>query len=173
MASMPPWWSGWLSRASSWSPSTTASAPAKPWSALTLGGVIVTDHHTIPPQRPPLLALLHPALTPPSSPYRGLAGVGLAYVLAAAVAERLRNPQALRTALVVLYWHHRDMAPPRRQSPLAAGGLPQLHRSALPGLRALAELSGLEIAPSIAKGWLSPGPSPQCRRSLGRSPARC
>ena len=44
--------------------------------------VIVTDHHTLPGQLPPLLALLHPATTPEGSPYRGLAGVGLAYVLA-------------------------------------------------------------------------------------------
>ena len=116
--------------------------------------VIVTDHHTIPPQRPPLLALLHPALTPPSSPYRGLAGVGLAYVLAAAVAERLRNPQALRTALdLFCIGTIADMAPltgvNRRW---LQEGLPQLHRSALPGLRALAELSGLEDRPIDSQG---------------------
>ena len=116
--------------------------------------VIVTDHHTIPPQRPPLLALLHPALTPPSSPYRGLAGVGLAYVLAAAVAERLRNPQALRTALdLFCIGTIADMAPltgvNRRW---LQEGLPQLHRSLLPGLRALAELAGLEDRPIDSQG---------------------
>lgn len=116
--------------------------------------VIVTDHHTIPPQRPPLLALLHPALTPPSSPYRGLAGVGLAYVLAAAVAERLRNPQALRTALdLFCIGTIADMAPltgvNRRW---LQEGLPQLHRSRLPGLRALAELAGLEDRPIDSQG---------------------
>ena len=41
--------------------------------------VIVTDHHTIPAQRPPMTALIHPATTPESSPYRGLAGVCLLY----------------------------------------------------------------------------------------------
>ena len=116
--------------------------------------VIVTDHHTIPPQRPPLLALLHPALTPPASPYRGLAGVGLAYVLAAAVAERMRNPQALRTALdLFCIGTIADMAPltgvNRRW---LQEGLPQLHRSALPGLRALAELAGLEDRPIDSQG---------------------
>ena len=49
--------------------------------------VVVTDHHTLPPEPPPLLALLHPACTPEGSPYRGLAGVGLAYVLARALAS--------------------------------------------------------------------------------------
>ena len=116
--------------------------------------VIVTDHHTIPPQRPPLLALLHPALTPPSSPYRGLAGVGLAYVLAAAVAERLRNPQALRTALdLFCIGTIADMAPltgvNRRW---LQEGLPQLNLSQLPGLRALAELAGLEDRPIDSQG---------------------
>ena len=116
--------------------------------------VIVTDHHTIPPQRPPLLALLHPALTPPSSPYRGLAGVGLAYVLAAAVAERLRNPQALRTALdLFCIGTIADMAPltgvNRRW---LQEGLPRLNRSQLPGLRALAELAGLEDRPIDSQG---------------------
>ena len=116
--------------------------------------VIVTDPHTIPPQRPPLLALLHPALTPPSSPYRGLAGVGLAYVLAAAVAERLRNPQALRTALdLFCIGTIADMAPltgvNRRW---LQEGLPQLNRSQLPGLRALAELAGLEDRPIDSQG---------------------
>ena len=116
--------------------------------------VIVTDHHTIPPQRPPLLALLHPALTPPSSPYRGLAGVGLAYVLAAAVAERLRNPQALRTALdLFCIGTIADMAPltgvNRRW---LQEGLPQLNRSQLPGLRALAGLAGLEDRPIDSQG---------------------
>ena len=43
--------------------------------------VIVTDHHTIPEERPPLSALLHPQCTPEDSPYRGLAGVGMASVL--------------------------------------------------------------------------------------------
>ena len=80
--------------------------------------------------------------------------MGLAYVLAAAVAERLRNPQALRTALdLFCIGTIADMAPltgvNRRW---LQEGLPQLHRSALPGLRALAELSGLEDRPIDSQG---------------------
>ena len=115
--------------------------------------VIVTDHHTIPKQRPPLLALLHPALTPDGSPYRGLAGVGLAHVLAAALARQLRHPEALRTALdLFCIGTIADMAPltgvNRRW---LREGLPQLNRSQLPGLRALAELAGLEDRPIDAQ----------------------
>ena len=43
--------------------------------------VILTDHHTLPDQPPKAMALIHPATTPEHSPYRGLAGVGLAYVV--------------------------------------------------------------------------------------------
>jgi single-stranded-DNA-specific exonuclease len=107
---------------------------------------IVTDHHSLPPQRPPLLALLHPSLTPEASPYRGLAGVGLAHVLAAALARAMACPEALRTALdLFCIGTIADMAPltgvNRRW---LKDGLPQLHRSSLPGLRALAQLAGLE-----------------------------
>ena len=111
--------------------------------------VIVTDHHTIPDQQPPLLALLHPARTPKHSPYRGLAGVGLAYVLAAAVARKLRHLEALRTALdLFCIGTIADMAPLTGVNRLwLQEGLGQLHRSQLPGLRALAELAGLEDRP--------------------------
>ena len=60
--------------------------------------VIVTDHHTIPEPRPWMTALLHPATTPEDSPYRGLAGVGLAYVLTSSVAERLGRMEAIQVA---------------------------------------------------------------------------
>ena len=70
------------------------------------------------------------------------------------MAERLRNPQALRTALdLFCIGTIADMAPltgvNRRW---LQEGLPQLHRSALPGLRALAELSGLEDRPIDSQG---------------------
>ena len=57
--------------------------------------VVLTDHHTLPKTRPKALALIHPATTPDHSPYRGLAGVGLAYVVARELAERMRQPEAV------------------------------------------------------------------------------
>ncbi|MDY7021919.1 MAG: DHH family phosphoesterase, partial [Cyanobacteriota bacterium] len=44
--------------------------------------VIITDHHNLPPTLPVADAILNPKLIPETSPYRGLAGVGVAYVLA-------------------------------------------------------------------------------------------
>ena len=51
--------------------------------------VIVTDHHDVPPEIPPAHAILNPKLIPPESPYYGVAGVGVAYILAVCLASRI------------------------------------------------------------------------------------
>ncbi len=109
-------------------------------------GVILTDHHTLPATLPPHLALLHPAVTPEGSPYRGLAGVGLAHVLATALCRRLHRRDGLEIALnLFCIGTIADMAPlegvNRRW---LLDGLPLLSRSSLPGLQALRQLAGLE-----------------------------
>lgn len=111
--------------------------------------VILTDHHTLPEQLPPHLALLHPAVTPAGSPYRGLAGVGLAHLLASALCRQLRFADGLEVALnLFCIGTIADMAPlvgvNRRW---LMDGLPRLRRSPLPGLRALQQLAGLEDEP--------------------------
>ncbi|WP_448533821.1 single-stranded-DNA-specific exonuclease RecJ [Parathermosynechococcus lividus] len=53
--------------------------------------VIVTDHHDIPAQLPPAHAILNPKLVDPDSPYHSLAGVGMAYILALSLAQRLEK----------------------------------------------------------------------------------
>ncbi|MEB3235526.1 MAG: single-stranded-DNA-specific exonuclease RecJ [Cyanobacteriota bacterium] len=111
--------------------------------------VILTDHHTLPPQLPPHLALLHPAVTPPDSPYRGLAGVGLAYVLARALCEHLQAPQGLDIAFnLFCIGTIADMAPLQGVNRRwLCEGLPRLAASPLPGLQALLQLAGLEGEP--------------------------
>ncbi len=52
--------------------------------------VILTDHHKITDNLPNVLSLIHPDNTPKDSPYRSMAGVGLAYVLAISVAKALK-----------------------------------------------------------------------------------
>ena len=108
--------------------------------------VILTDHHTLPERLPPHLALLHPAVTPPDSPYRGLAGVGLAHLLAMALCLRMGYQQGREIALnLFCIGTIADMAPlagvNRRW---LLDGLPALGRTRLPGLRALRQLAGLE-----------------------------
>ena len=111
--------------------------------------VIVTDHHTIPEERPPMAALIHPATTPQTSPYRGLAGVGLAYVLALAVAEDLQRPEAIRSARdLFCIGTVADMAPLQGANRRwLHEGLRHLHRTDCAGLKALQRLAGLDDRP--------------------------
>ena len=65
--------------------------------------VIITDHHDLPPKLPPADAILNPKLLPEDSPYRSLAGVGVAYVLAVTLAQNLHKLQGLTKPLLELY----------------------------------------------------------------------
>lgn len=65
--------------------------------------VIITDHHDLPEQLPPADAILNPKLLPLLSPYRGLAGVGVAYVLAICLAQKLGKMQGLVNPLLELF----------------------------------------------------------------------
>ena len=111
--------------------------------------VVLTDHHTLPKTRPKALALIHPATTPDHSPYRGLAGVGLAYVLARELADRMRQPAAIASARdLFCIGTVADMAPlTGANRTLLREGLLHLHRSKCPGVRALQQLAGLGDRP--------------------------
>lgn len=65
--------------------------------------VIITDHHDLPEKLPPADAILNPKLLPLLSPYRGLAGVGVAYVLAICLAQKLGKIQGLVNPLLELF----------------------------------------------------------------------
>jgi single-stranded-DNA-specific exonuclease len=115
--------------------------------------VILTDHHSLPATLPPHLALLHPALTPAGSPYRGLAGVGLAYLLAHGLCRRMKRRDGLSIALdLFCIGTIADMAPLQGVNRRwLIDGLPQLGASVLPGLKALQQLAGVEEAPLDAQ----------------------
>jgi len=51
--------------------------------------LIITDHHKIPDTRLDIFSLIHPELTPINSPYKYLAGVGIAYLLASNICRKL------------------------------------------------------------------------------------
>ena len=111
--------------------------------------VVLTDHHTLPANRPKALALIHPATTPKGSPYGCLAGVGLAYVLARALAEELNHPASISTARdLFCIGTVADMAPLTGANRiLLREGLNHLHRSRCPGVQALQQLAGLGDRP--------------------------
>ncbi len=51
--------------------------------------LIITDHHKIPDVELDVFSLIHPEKTPINSPYKYLAGVGIAYLLAKIICKKL------------------------------------------------------------------------------------
>ncbi len=109
--------------------------------------VIITDHHDIPPQLPPADAILNPKLISPSSPYYGVAGVGVAYILAVSLAQQMGDGyKGLFKPMLELFTLGTiaDLAPligvNRRW---VKRGLQQLPKSKLPGIQALIQLAGV------------------------------
>lgn len=108
--------------------------------------VIITDHHDIPPTLPVANAILNPKLLPETSPYRGVAGVGVAYILAVCLAQALERTQDLTAPLLELFTLGTiaDLAPltgvNRRW---VRRGLRLLPKSRLLGVQALIQVAGL------------------------------
>ena len=61
--------------------------------------VIVSDHHKIPDKTGDIFALIHTDTTPKDSPYRVLAGVGLAYIIALELSKQMHNSNSIINAL--------------------------------------------------------------------------
>ena len=108
--------------------------------------VIITDHHDLPEILPPADAILNPKLLPVTSPYRGLAGVGVAYILAVSTAQQLNQLSGLTEQLLELYTLGTiaDLAPltgvNRRW---LKRGLRRLPNSQLSGVQALMQVAGV------------------------------
>jgi single-stranded-DNA-specific exonuclease len=129
--------------------------------------VILTDHHDVPPRIPPANAILNPKLIDPASPYAGLAGVGVAYVLAVALAQWMGRPSPWRSLLQLFTLGTiADLAPltgvNRRW---VKRGLSLLPFSTVPGIRALQQVAGIDRSgdeqdgnanPRASKGPLKP-----------------
>lgn len=123
--------------------------------ALELGMmVIITDHHDLPPELPDADAILNPKQLPESSPYRGLAGVGVAYILAITLAQELGQVQGLTKQLLELFTLGTiaDLAPltgiNRRW---LKRGLKLLPQSQVTGIQALIQLSGVSDSQKTLK----------------------
>ncbi|WP_052055599.1 single-stranded-DNA-specific exonuclease RecJ [Myxosarcina sp. GI1] len=116
--------------------------------AVELGlSVIITDHHDLPPKLPPADAILNPKLLADTSPYKGLAGVGVAYILAVATAQSLGKLKGLTERLLELFTLGTiaDLAPlvgvNRRW---LKRGLRALPNSQLLGIQALMQVAGVK-----------------------------
>lgn len=108
--------------------------------------IIITDHHDLPPELPEADAILNPKQLNESSPYRGLAGVGVAYILAVTLAQELGQIQGLTKQLLELFTLGTiaDLAPltgiNRRW---LRRGLRLLPHSELTGIQSLIQMSGV------------------------------
>ena len=116
--------------------------------AIELGlSVIITDHHDLPEKLPPADAILNPKLLADSSPYKGLAGVGVAYILAIATAQSLGKLKGLTSPIMELFTLGTiaDLAPltgvNRRW---LKRGLRALPNSQLVGIQALMQVAGVD-----------------------------
>jgi single-stranded-DNA-specific exonuclease len=109
--------------------------------------VIITDHHDLPQELPKANAILNPKLIDESSPYRGVAGVGVAYILAVSLAQQMGQIQGLTKPMLELFTLGTiaDLAPltgvNRRW---VKRGLQQLPKSQLAGVQALIQMAGVK-----------------------------
>ncbi|MBN3887703.1 MAG: DHH family phosphoesterase [Nostoc sp. JL31] len=130
--------------------------------------VIITDHHDIPQKLPPANAILNPKLIAESSPYRGVAGVGVAYILAVSLAQQLGQTKGLIQPMLALFTLGTiaDLAPltgvNRRW---VKRGLQHLPKSHLPGIQALIQVGGVQARDEGAGEQRSSGAGEQ--RSSG------
>jgi len=114
-----------------------------------------------PPQLPPANAILNPKLIAESSPYRGVAGVGVAYILAISLAQQLGKIKGLVKPLLELFTLGTiaDLAPltgvNRRW---VKRGLQQLPHSQIPGVQALIQVSGVKGKQVASPGELGANP---------------
>ncbi|MGB7442506.1 MAG: single-stranded-DNA-specific exonuclease RecJ [Coleofasciculaceae cyanobacterium] len=116
--------------------------------------VIITDHHDLPPELPDADAILNPKLLPKSSPYWGLAGVGVAYVLAVSLAQEMGQLKGLTQQLLELFTLGTiaDLAPligiNRRW---LKRGLGLLAKSELAGIQFLIQVAGVKDEQKVLK----------------------
>jgi single-stranded-DNA-specific exonuclease len=110
--------------------------------------VIILDHHAIPPELPPAVALVNPKLLPQAgqeSPLGELAAVGVAYKAMGALYQALgRAWQPQRSLDLVAIGTVADLAPLAGENRyLVKEGLAAIARAERPGLRALIATAGL------------------------------
>ena len=123
--------------------------------------VIITDHHLPSDSLPPAYAVVNPRRPDCGYPFKGLAGVGVAFKTACAVATRLsegkrRSPEMARFLGEAMAWVAlgtvADMVPLTGENRiLAARGLRAIPLSTSPGLVALCAVAGIRKSASFGE----------------------
>ncbi len=114
--------------------------------------VIITDHHRVPPERPPALALVNPHRPEGAYPDRRLAGSGVALKVSALLLHRLGGVPMVETAReyadLAAIGTVADVAPIIGENrAIARLGLDRIRTGPRPGIAAL--LEGAGVAPSV------------------------
>ncbi|WP_308634714.1 single-stranded-DNA-specific exonuclease RecJ [Paenibacillus silvisoli] len=104
--------------------------------------IVVTDHHEPPHQLPDAYTIVNPKQGDCEYPFKGLAGVGVAFKLAQAL---LDEPPVEWTDVVALGTIADLMPLTDENRVLVKLGLEQLRQTDKPGFRALAEVGGIEL----------------------------
>ncbi|MDQ0192721.1 single-stranded-DNA-specific exonuclease RecJ [Paenibacillus wynnii] len=106
--------------------------------------VIVTDHHEPPEILPPAYTLINPKLPDCNYPFKGLAGVGVAYKLAQAL---LGEDLPMDWCEIAAIGTIADLMPLLGENrALVRNGLNSMRQSKFPGIRALLDVSGVNMA---------------------------
>jgi single-stranded-DNA-specific exonuclease len=109
--------------------------------------MIITDHHSLGPKRPPAVALINPKRRQSKYPEKMLAGVGIAFKLAQAL--RMTMPDQARfneeeLLDLVALGTVADLAPLLGENrKLVSTGLQVLNQTKRPGIAALSKVAGL------------------------------
>jgi single-stranded-DNA-specific exonuclease len=120
--------------------------------------VIITDHHSVGPELPGALAVIDPKQEDCAYPYHDLAGVGVAYTLARALAQvqnsRRQPPFDADGYLdLVALGTVADIAPLTGENrALVIRGLEVLNRAERPGVRTLMDVAGIAPGAVSAEG---------------------
>jgi single-stranded-DNA-specific exonuclease len=123
--------------------------------------VIITDHHVPGEHVPDAVAVLDPKQSKDAYPFKGLAGVGLAYKLAQALKEVMQITTDIPLLELVAIGTIADLAPLVEENRiLVAHGLEQLNQTQSVGLLALIEVARLNLG-SISAGNIAFGLAPR------------
>lgn len=107
--------------------------------------IIITDHHHPGDELPQAFAVINPKQDGDDYPYKGLAGVGIAYKVAQAVNRRIGEPDPYGFLDLVAIGTVADMAPLNGENrTLVREGLDRLREGNRTGLDTLVELTGVK-----------------------------
>jgi len=107
--------------------------------------IIVTDHHAPGPELPDVVAIINPKQEDDPYPFKGLAGVGLAYKLSQAIMKTIGKEPKEDLLELVAIGTIADLAPLREENrQLVTMGLEKMNQTKRMGLKALIEVARVD-----------------------------